>query len=107
MAQGQGSGGSAAAKRLAEEKADRESRSRRRKDPAGRSGMGETASSNLMYKGPNSEPSAIKTAIYSINQGKKPVSYKAAALSDSYGGALSYANQRRVANQKPKRVGGY
>ena len=101
-----GQAGSAAAKRLAEEKAERGT-NRKRKDPAGRSGMGETASSNLRYKGPNLPPSGIKTAAYSINQGKAPVSYKAAATSDSFGGALSYANRRRVANQTPKRVGGY
>lgn len=109
--------GSAAAKRLAEEKANRGRRAypiQRRSDPAGRTGFGETSSSNLTWKGgpsgkkknPDFMPARNTARAASYAAGGKRWNDTTAGI-ESMKGAIDYARQQRGMRNRPGRIGGY
>lgn len=113
---GNGSSASAGAKRLAEQKAERREPRRmypilRRTDPAGRSGFGESAMSNISFKGGKTGPMRMpakltaQAASYKENKGARWNSSQSGI--DSMNAAMKYAQSRRGSTQYPRRVGGY
>ena len=103
----QGNNGSAAAKRLAEEKANR-GRGRRggagyarlRKDPADRSGMGESASSNVTKKGKNDFTSADVTGIEAFKKTLNPQGSNSMEAADAMYGSIQNAYAYRDRQRK-------
>lgn len=95
------------ARNLARKKAQRSSRT----DPAGRSGFGESAMSNISFKGGKTGPMRMpakltaQAASYKENKGARWNSSQSGI--DSMNAAMKYAQSRRGSTQYPRRVGGY